>query len=388
MTKKYDAVVIGTGGLGSSALLHLADRGLNCLGIEQFTVAHSRGSSHGETRAIRKAYFEHPSYVPLLHAAYDEWEDIERRCQEELPSARAEHGLFNKSGLLEIGPPDGILVSGIRKSVAEHGLQLEEYEGAEFDKRFPGFSLPEGSVALFEPDGGFLHVEKCVYSCCMLAQKLGAELLTETPVLGWQDCGTHFEVALESEKILTKHLVVTAGAWTAQLLETLGCRLQVTRKQLHWFEVTDAHFNESANAPVFFYQTPTGFFYGFPSLDGKKMKIAEHSGGEPIAGPQSLSTEVDQIDLERVQRFIPSSLDGVKPHAVEHSVCMYTLSPDEHFIVDTHPDSPRLAFAAGMSGHGFKFASVFGKRLVQLAMGEERDPAMNFFRATRFETDS
>ena len=389
MMRTFDAIVVGTGGIGSSALFHLAELGLKCLGIDRYSVAHSKGSSHGETRAIRKAYFEHPSYVPLLHQAYDRWRAIENSCKQNLPDHPNSHSLFFTPGLLEIGPPDGLLIKGIRNSVAKHSLQLEEYQADDFRQRFPGFSLPDGSVALFEPDGGYLLVEECVRACCQLAVKLGAEMISDSPVLEWKDLGEFFEVRTGKETFHTKHLVITAGAWANDLLISLGIPLQVTRKHLHWFDVTASHFNATKNSPVFFYQTEVGFFYGFPSLDGKRIKVAEHSGGVPITGPQALSQDVDSVDRNRVVSFLKAHLDGINPTPMDHQVCMYTMSADEHFIVDCHPENDRLAFAAGMSGHGFKFASVLGERLAKLVIQGERAESLEFLRLkeSRFRAD-
>ena len=238
MNKQFDAIVLGVGGVGSAALYHLATRGLSVLGIEQHGVAHDQGSSHGETRAIRKAYFEHPDYVPLLERAYENWFRLEA-------DATCEGRLLVRQGILEIGPPEGILIQGLRDASAQHGLLLEEVSLGEFHKRFAGFRLPAGNVAVYEPDGGFLHVERCIRTHIEQAQGLGAHLLLGQSALGWTDAGGSVELKTTSGTFRADRLVVTAGAWAARMLGPLGLPLRILRKHLHLYEVKRGDYARS-----------------------------------------------------------------------------------------------------------------------------------------------
>ncbi|MEM7478247.1 MAG: N-methyl-L-tryptophan oxidase, partial [Planctomycetota bacterium] len=255
---QYDVIVLGLGGVGSSAAYHLAKAGRRVLGLEQFSCAHSKGSSHGETRAIRKAYFEHPSYVPLLHSSYAAWRELEELSGSQL--------LFEQ-GLLEIGPPQGVLIKGLREACQQHQLELQDVSRNEFRKRFPNFLLPSGSEAVFEPDGGFLLVEDCVRCFCEGAKDLGAELRFNSAVSGWRVREGKVEVACGGEIVRAERLVVAAGAWSNELLCDLGFEIRILRKHLHWYRVPQGMFAGNLSSPVFFYDTPDGFYYGFPSLE-------------------------------------------------------------------------------------------------------------------------
>lgn len=372
----YDAIVLGVGGIGSAAMFHLARRGLRVLGVEQLAPGHDSGSSHGETRAIRKAYFEHPDYVPLLHRAYDNWDELQSLLGSQL---------LHRVGLLEVGPPESVLISGIRRAAEQYQLPLEELSRSQVRSRFRGFEVPTNSVAMFEPDGGYLLVEACVQAHVQLAQRAGAELLCGTQVTGWESRSTEIVVYCREQTFTAERLIITAGAWSAKLLNELGIRLRVLRKHLHWFATSHAAaYAVDAGSPVFFYDTPQGFYYGFPSLDQRSLKIAEHSGGETIEEPDQLDRSPDPQETARVVDFLRRHLTLLTHTEARHSVCMYTMSPDENFIVDQHPHEPRITLAAGLSGHGFKFASVLGEVLADLACSGSTRWPIDFLRLRRF----
>ncbi|MEM0924585.1 MAG: N-methyl-L-tryptophan oxidase [Planctomycetota bacterium] len=384
MTKLFDVIVLGVGGVGSAALFHLARRGLRVLGIDQYGVAHDRGSSHGETRAIRKAYFEHPDYVPLLERAYENWFRLEAEAN--IPGR-----LLVRQGILEIGPPEGILIRGLRHASDRYDLLLEEVEERAFRERFAGFDLPHGNVAVYEPDGGFLHVELCIRTHVEQARIQGAQLLLGQKVLTWKDAGGSVELETTDGIFLADKLVVTAGAWTTQILGQLGLPLRVLRKHLHWYEVKQGDYAGSEGSPVFFYERPSGYFYGFPCLNGESpfpsaIKVAEHSGGETLSDPHHRGNQKDLAEVVRVEQFLSDCMPAVSHKARGHTTCMYTMSPDEHFIIDCHPDTDRVVFAAGLSGHGFKFASVLGEVLADLAESGQTEMPIGFLRLDRFRT--
>jgi sarcosine oxidase len=357
--KKYDAIVLGTGGIGSAALFHLSKQLDNVLGLDRFPGGHDRGSSHGETRIIRQAYFEHPDYVPLLIRAYELWHELE--------TLRASQ-LFFQVGLLEIGPTNGMLTNGIQNAASQHQLVVDSISRNELDKRFPGYHLPEGNEALFEPKAGYLLVEECILAHLAHAEKLGAEIRTGEEVSSWSvdDAGL-VTVITDRQTYLTDRLIITSGAWAGDLLSGIDLKLRVVRKHLHWYACDEnSSYHEKQGGPAFFYETEEGCFYGFPMRDARGVKLAEHTSGETIDNPLELDCSIDINDQKRVEQFLSVHLPEVKLKQTDHSVCMYTLSPDENFIIDKHPDYSQVIFAAGMSGHGFKFASVLGEILSQL----------------------
>ena len=354
----YDAIVIGTGGVGSAAAYHLARRGAKVLGLDRFPGGHDRGSSHGQTRIIRQAYFEHPDYVPLLKRAYELWEELEHQVGEQL---------FHRVGLLQIGPESGAVVRGVLESARRHQLTVEKLDAAEIGRRWPAFGVPEGSVGAYEPGAGYLRVENCVLAHLAAAERSGAELKSGVSVLSWRAEGDGICVATDQGEFQAARLVITAGPWAPQLLSDLGIRLQVRRKHLYWFGTSDAALDQS-RCPTFLYERPQGVFYGFPAIDPLGVKVAEHSGGEVVANPLTDPRQLDERDLGRVKDFLRQCLPTASGPLNHHSVCFYTMSPDEHFIVDRHPQCERVVFAAGLSGHGFKFTSVLGEALAEMAI--------------------
>jgi sarcosine oxidase len=377
MSNRFDLIIIGCGGVGSAAAYYAAKHGLRVLALERFEPVHSRGSSHGDTRVIRQAYFEHPDYVPLLKRAYDLWQQLEDHVGRKL---------FYRTGLLEVGPESGVLIPGIRQSGKQHELPLEEISRSEFRHRFPGFHLPHDSVAVFESNAGFLLVEECIRQYIHQAQRLGGDLRFKQAVQGWSVQGNEVCVRTDGDLFYAPRLVITAGAWASELLVDLGVPLRVLRKHLHWYpvELADA-YREDKNSPTFFYETAAGYFYGFPVRDARGLKVAQHSGGEAVSDPLQVDRSLDLSERALVDRFLQVHLPQVTIPATAHAVCMYTMSPDEHFIIDRHPQHPQVAFAAGLSGHGFKFASVLGETLVQFAIDGAAQLPMEFLSCRRFE---
>jgi sarcosine oxidase len=354
----YDAIVLGAGGVGSAAMFHLARRGLRVIGLDRFSAAHDRGSSHGETRVIRQAYFEHPDYVPLLLKAYARWAELE---------SITGHNLLQQVGLLQVGPAHGAVVSGVLASARQHQLQVEQLTATETERRFPGVRVPEGMCAAFEPRAGFLRVEKCVLGHLLAAMQCGAELRTGVAVQSWRAQGDGVEVLTDRGTFSAGRLIVAAGAWAGPLLADLRLPLRVLRKHVYWFENRETNYRQEAGFPTYLFELPTGVYYGFPQIDPQGLKMGEHTGGETVADPLTDPRTADDADLARVATFRSACLPGVGSAVLRRSVCFYTMSPDEHFYLDRHPQHPQVAFAAGLSGHGFKFTSVLGEALADLA---------------------
>lgn len=367
----FDAIVVGTGGVGSAALYHLAKRGARVLGLDQFHQAHANGSSHGQTRIIRQAYFEHPNYVPLLRRAYELWAELEQE---------ANRKLFHQVGLVEAGPPDGVLIPGIMQSVTQHDLPIEQLTPSEAQARFP-LMLDDAMQVVFEPTAGYLLVESCVETHLQLALQAGADWCQQS-VLNWSASKRGITVRTDDETFTADRLVICAGAWAAGLVQNLNVELRVIPKHQYWFAGKD---HRASEIPAFFLELPAGCFYGFPELDGRGIKIAKHSGGDAIDAPVSLNSLEDAADETSVRGFLRSHVTCARDELLSHQACMYTVSPDEHFVVDRHPEQRRVAFAAGMSGHGFKFASVLGEVLADLSCDVEPSCDIGFLGLGRFD---
>lgn len=361
---RYDVIVLGAGGVGSAALYHAARRGLNALAIDRHQPPHDKGSSHGQTRIIRQAYFEHPDYVPLVLRAYELWRELEQASGRELLSI---------CGLLQVGPAAGVVVKGVRDSAARHDLAIENLTADEAMRRFPGTLLPSDWTAVFEPSAGYLHVEACVEAHLTLAQNLGAELVCHQAVRGWRANAGGVTVEADGQAWYADRLIITAGPWAAWLLTGVGVPLMVRRKPLFWFATQGDRYRQDRGFPCFLFERPEGIFYGFPELSssagpGGQLKFAEHTGGQTVADPAFVDRQLDGQERRRVEHALGQHLPGVTRQMTEHRVCMYTMTPDENFLVDRVPGVPQAVFAAGLSGHGFKFASVLGEALVDLAI--------------------
>lgn len=375
---KYDVIVIGGGGMGSSVASHVAKQGSSVLVLDQFARGHQFGSSHGATRMIRKAYFEHPDYVPLLQRAYKLWQLLEETTG---------RTLLSQTGLFLCGPQDSPTIRGARQAADLYALELETVEDDEYADRFPGFRIPADADVIYEVDGGMLHVEACVDAYLSLAEKRGAELRWETPVTHWEANDETVKVWTANETIEARSLVITSGSWASDLLSDVPGfpQLQVLRKVMFWFPVTSDAYDFSMGGSGFFFEMPDGEYYGFPSLDGEHIKICEHSGGDVVDHPSELDREVHPADLDRLAGFIENVLPDVDPRPTAASVCLYTMSPDGHFVVDRHPQHENVVFGAGFSGHGFKFASVIGKALADLALERQTELPIEFLGLRRFQ---
>jgi sarcosine oxidase len=372
--ESYDAIVLGLGGVGSAAAFELARRGARVLGIEQFTPAHDRGSSHGETRIIRQAYFEHPDYVPLLRSAYERWSLLE--------SATGRR-LFHRSGLLQIGPPEGHVVRGVVESARLHGLVVETLNASEIAARFPAFHIPGGLAGVYEPTAGILFVEACVQAHLDGAASAGAQLRFGEIANGWSARNGEVNVETSRGGYAAGRLVIAAGPWSAAVLADLAIPLEVRKKPQYWFLPQGAEYDADRGCPTFLFELSEGVFYGFPRLDEWGLKVARHSGGPVVENPHHVTRNVDPDERLAVEAFLTRCLPFVSRRCFRHSVCMYTMSPDEHFIVDRHPAHPEVVFAAGLSGHGFKFTGVLGAALADLALEGQSCLPIDFLRVAR-----
>jgi monomeric sarcosine oxidase len=375
--KQFDCIVIGFGGVGSGALWEGAKRGWSMLGLDQFGPSHDRGSSHGQTRIIRRAYFEHPSYVPLVEQSFQLWDELTKRHR----TSPAVKPLLIPTGLLQIGPFESEVIRGVQTSAEKFSLPIEVFTPAEIEERLPILKVPSHHVGLFESGAGLLRVELCVAAMLQQASKLGAELISDCPVSSWRMAHDgSIEVTCEDRIFYGDRLIVSAGAWASQLLGSLGLSLRVLRKQQQWFQLDRVEQKLASRFPAFLFEQDDGaVFYGMPEIDHLGMKVAEHSGGEEISDPAKLRRELDVFELQRCEQFLKQHFRHSHRRLVHYSQCMYTMSSDGHFIVDNYPGRAQIAFAAGLSGHGFKFAPLLGKYLVQLVCGET-EPDFEFLK--------
>jgi len=371
----YDAIVLGVGGMGSAAVYHLAHRGLRVLGIERYNIPHEMGSSHGLTRIIRLAYYEHPSYVPLLRRAYELWRRLEHRVQERL---------LVITGSLDASAEGGPVFEGSRASCAIHHLPYEVLTSRELTVRFPGYRLPEGIVALYQPEGGFLLPERCIVAHVMAAQEMGAEVHGREEVLGWEPAGGGVEVRTDLGRYRADKLVICAGAWTAKLLPELSKLAIPERQVLGWFQPLRPDLFKLQVFPVFNVAVEEGRFYGFPVYGIPGFKVGRYHHLSQQVDPDAMDREVQREDEQVLRTFTRRYFPDAAGPTMSLMTCLFTNTPDEHFILDRHPHLPQVCIAAGFSGHGFKFCSVVGEIMADLAQEGHSRHNLELFRFPRF----
>jgi sarcosine oxidase len=371
----YDAIVIGVGAMGSAATYHLARRGLGTLGLEQFDIPHDRGSSHGTNRIIRMAYWEHPSYVPLLRRAYELWRDLEHASGERL---------LVVTGSIDAGPPDSGTVRGSLRSCELHHLPHETLDAGALHRRYPGYRLPPEMVAVYQPDGGFVLSERAIVAHVMAAQALGAEVHARERVLGWEPDGRAVRVRTDRGAYAAGRLVITAGPWAGTLVPALARAAVPERQVLIWAQPRRPEYFRLGAFPVFNMEAPEGRFYGFPVYGIPGFKFGKYHHRRERTDPDRVDREIHPEDeavlREGIRRYFPDA-DGP---TMAMATCLFTNSPDEHFILDVHPELPQVCLAAGFSGHGYKFASVVGEIMADLATSGESRLDLGLFRLGRF----
>ncbi len=374
MAQTYDVIVIGAGGMGSAVAFELARRGRSVLALEQFPLVHSFGSSHGHTRIIRKAYYEHADYVPLLHRAYERWHDLEQRTGKHL---------LTQCGCLSLGTMQSEVVRGVLSAASQHRLDVEYLDAATLKSTYPQFTAPGDFVGVWERSAGFLYVEDCVQAHLDAAIEFGADIHTEETVLDWAADGDAVEVTTSAGTYSAAKLVITAGAWLPELLKEVGHPFTVMRQVMWWIQPREAADFRRDRFPIFLADTPAGTFYGHPMIDPRGVKLARHYGAEELAGPAEVNDTVVEEDEPPVRDFLAKYLPAVDGEVGESQTCMYTLTPDRHFVLDVHPEHPNVSFAGGFSGHGFKFASVVGEIMADLADKAGTDLPIGMFNIAR-----
>lgn len=358
MANRYDVIVAGMGAMGSATTFHLARRGLRVLGLERFNIPNDLGSSHGLTRIIRLAYYEHPSYVPLLRRAYELWRELERITGEKL---------LHVTGSVDAGLPDGEVFQGSLLSCRLHGLPHEVLTAAQLQSKFPAYRLPAATMAIFQPDGGFLLPEQCISSHVIAAQSHGAEVHGREQLIDWEPRCDGVRVRTGTTTYEAGRLVLAAGAWMGQIAPNLRGIAVPERQVLGWFQPHLPELFQPARFPVFNLTVEEGRYYGFPLFRIPGFKVGRYHHRNETIDPETMDRECHPEDESVLREFVAKYFpDGAGPTMSLHS-CIFTNTPDEHFILDHHPEWPQVILGSPCSGHGFKFASVVGEILADLA---------------------
>jgi sarcosine oxidase len=364
---RAEIAIVGLGAMGALSAWQLAARGARVIGFERFRPGHDRGSSHGDTRIFRTAYFESPEYVPLLQRAHRLWRQLEKESGAEL---------LTMTGGLAIGPADGELVAGVLASAHESELPHRLLDPSEMNRLYPQHRLEAGDVAVRDEEAGFLRPERSVAAAAARAEALGARLMTETEVTAIQAGGSGVVIETSRGRFAAGRALVAAGAWTSKLLPQLGMPLEVERQVMGWLAVDDPDSFSPQRFPIFIREIARGRFrYGFPATDGHSIKLAVHHEGAR-ADPDSIDREVEDADLVPLREFAREKLKGVTGEVVDARVCMYTNTPDERFLATSPAGLPGVTVLSACSGHGFKFASVLGELMAELILDGKALPAI------------
>ncbi|MBM2822683.1 MAG: Sarcosine oxidase [Thermoleophilia bacterium] len=372
MGERYDVVVVGVGGMGSAALYHLARRGKRVLGLERFDVPNDMGSSHGITRVIRLAYFEHSDYVPLLRRAYELWRELESEAGEQL---------LHITGIVEAGER---IYDGALRSCSDHGIPHETIDGRELGRRYPAFRLPPDLPVFVQADGGFLLPERCIVAHVSGALARGAVVRARERVLEWTETENGVRVRTDRRVVEAERLVLTAGAWSQDVARLPSGLAGALRQALAWFQPGRPELFTPERLPVFNLVLDGEHFYGFPVFGVPGFKVGRYDHFGQAGDPDAISREptmADEAPLRAfAERYFP---EGAGP-TIALKTCLFEPSPDEHFLIDRHPDASSAIVGAGFSGHGFKFCSVVGEILADIAVDGTTSHDIDFLRLARF----
>ena len=372
----YDVMIIGAGSMGMAAGYYLSKSGKKTLLLDSFHPPHNKGSHHGETRIIRYAYAEGEEYVPFILKAQELWNKLERDTGK---------SLFIPTGVLSVGNRESNFIQNTISSSTTYSLPLEVMDPAEVQNRWSGITMPNDSIGCFEPTSGVLKCEESIKAYQMLAEMNGATILSNSRVK---------EIHIQEEKVTIKtsdktfysdSLVVAAGAWSGHLLSMLDLDLPLTpvRKTFAWFDANEKIYNAN-DFPAFAFETSQGLYYGFPSVDGAGLKVGRHDGGERINPDEGMKQFGEIVeDEEDLIQFLNQYLPEIG-RLKDGKTCMYTLTPDEKFVIDVHPKYSNVAIAAGFSGHGFKFSSAVGQALSNLIVSGKNEIDISQFSIDRF----
>ncbi len=376
MTTDFDVIIIGLGAMGSSAALQLSRNNKKVLGIDRFAPPHTFGSSHGQTRIIREAYFEHPLYVPLVQRAYDLWFDMEKETGKEL---------FLKTGGMMIGSPESELVKGAKTSADIHNLEYKLLDFAQIKLQFPAFNLSEEMVGIWEPRAGVLFPEKCIETFLELAGNSGAKLNFNETVLNFTADKNEVTVKTDKGIYKTEKLIISSGAWLNKLIPELKLPLYIERQVLFWFDTNNSKNFNLEKFPIFIWEYETDkIFYGFPDT-GDGLKVAFYHGGDKLFNADVINREICEKEIDSIKEVMMKYFPDASNKLLNSAVCMYTNTPDLHFLLDYHPEYKNVIIASPCSGHGFKFSPAIGEILKDMVISGKTSFQLKPFSIERFK---
>ncbi|MDW7982677.1 MAG: N-methyl-L-tryptophan oxidase [Thermomicrobium sp.] len=372
-----DVVIVGLGAMGSAAAASLARRGYRVLGLDAFPFGHDRGSSHGKTRALRMAYYEGPEYVPLVRRAWSLWRELE---------AITGRALLHRTGGLYIGRPETPLVSGALASARQHGLAHELLDAETAAIRFPGLRLDPDQVALWEAEAGLIDPEAAVAALLDQARAAGADVRHAVRVERWKAEGEGIRVDTSDGLFAADRLILTAGAWLPQLVPDLDLPLTVWRiLHVHFAPRTPGRFSAD-RFPFTLWEDETGIYGAFPELPGQGVKFGRHDSGE-VCSPDSVRRTAEPVEIEALRTALERYWPGAGGSVLWYLTCLYTMTPDHHFLIDRHPAHSQVILCSACSGHGFKFAPAIGELLADLAIDAAAEAPASF-RLARLRSSS
>lgn len=376
---EFDAIVLGAGAMGSAAAYYLAQAKQRVLLLEQFELDHQKGSSYGLSRVIRYSY-DNPIYVNLMRDAYPLWFALQEAAGEQL---------YFKTGGIDFGLPSEPTMQNLKVSLKQTDLPHDRLSTHEAEKLFPQFRFDEGMEIIYQEDTGFLAASRCVLAHIRLAQANGATVLDQTPVNRIEVKGDRVEVQTARGNYGCDRLIITAGSWAKRILAEQGIDLplRVMPCQLAFFEPDNPTDYEPGRFPVFiahlnadYGETP----YGIPTYQGSGVKITPFYGWDTVSDPSEVDYTPDLEWIERLREFPRRYLPGANGKLVSTRRCLYTVTPDKHFVIDRHPHYPQIVIGAGFSGHGFKFSTLVGKILMELAIAGKTTHDISLFNLSRF----
>jgi sarcosine oxidase len=366
-------VVIGLGATGCATLYHLARRGARAIGIEQFHVGHEYGSSHGPTRIFRLAHYENPAYVPLLRRARQLWRELETICGQ---------NLLVTTGIAELGPPAGELVRGTLAAAARHDLPHQVLDAEALMRRYPAFKIPQSYAVVMQPDGGYIESAAALDAAIRAAADAGAIVRSGEKIVAIEPRRNGVRVATDRGPIDADGAVVAAGPWLAKVLPDLRLPLRVTRQVVGWFQPVDAGAFAD-DFPVFLLESRHGLHYGLPPYGRLGLKIAKHHHFDEVVDADRYDMTVSAADEKAIRAPLGEFLPAANGRMRDAQTCLYTMTPDQTFIIDRMAEAPRVVIASPCSGHGFKFAPVVGEIVADLVTGGSTPHDITPFRLGR-----
>ena len=390
MQINVDTIILGLGAMGSAAIYQLAKRGHRVLGIDQFSPPHHYGSSHGETRIIRQAIGEGEEYVPLALRSYELWREIEREAGKEL--------LVITGGLILETQQSNSMMHGRRNFLAQtiqcatrFNIRHEILEPQDIRKRYPQFAVTN-EFGYFEYETGYLRPELCIQAQLQLAKRHGAQLQTNEKVLSIHPDGFNKGVIVKTDRAVygADKLIVAAGSWVTQFLEpSYAQHFKVYRQVMFWFKIQNDLQNQflPGKLPIFIWIFENGgenMFYGFPSLDGKTIKMASEQYAN-VTTPERVDREITDDEKNTMYKdYLLGRLPGITNACDQAASCLYTTTPDFNFVIDFYPGQPQIIIASPCSGHGFKHSAAVGEVLAELVLGGKSQIDISSFGIDRF----